>query len=694
MLDLNAAPLQPEQEELPPVWAYEISTGGGKTTLAIQIFSKEKAKHHDQERNLVYAMPTHRLGEDIVAQFAEQGLKARVWQGLERPVPGSPGRKMCDNMDRVKVAMSAGLPVAETCCKQQTNSGWVKCPFFNTCAYQDQMKAEPDVWIMPHQNLHSPNKAIGKPTHLIIDETFYSNGIVEASPISVGAIRSQLIPPQGKELLCADLEAYRSKLADALDKQQSDGGFKREHMASAWVNAEMCTQAIKLEWAMIAHYGSFGPDSSNEEIAKFKQKIPAIRFHRRMSRLWAAMRDLWNQSNEDAASGRIYITQKEGDRIVHLSGLKPIAKQWRTRTKIMDATLPGLPILQAYHPQVEVRMKWNFPMPHAYVRQAIYAPVSQKKLLGSERNRDAIRRYILRRWIETGRQPTLVICQMEYELWLKGCGLPDSITIEHLNNIAGLDRYKAVRLLITIGRTMPKPADVEAMAGALTGLEPVRCEAQENGSRWYGREIQGALLTNGDTPGITCLVHPDPVCEAIRWRICEGELVQAIGRARGVNRTADDPVDIDILADVCLPITLNEIGIWKDPSLLVEMFAAGVVLTNRADMVKCWPDVWKNEKAAQRALEDLPEAMRQTREPGGQQAGTFSLREDEGPSEGRPGHSPLESLSIRDFVPAWYQMSGERMQKRRVFVDPGVVPDPRAWLEKRLGPLAHFEIVP
>ena len=54
-------------------------------------------------------------------------------------------------------------------------------------------------------------------------------------------------------------------------------------------------------------------------------------------------------------------------------------------------------------------------------------------------------------------------------------------------------------------------------------------------------------------------VHADPTAEAIRWSICEAELIQAMGRGRGVNRTAENPLQIDLLTDVVLPVTVDEL---------------------------------------------------------------------------------------------------------------------------------------
>jgi putative DNA primase/helicase len=95
-------------------------------------------------------------------------------------------------------------------------------------------------------------------------------------------------------------------------------------------------------------------------------------------------------------------------------------------------------------------------------------------------------------------------------------------------------------------------------------------------------------------------VHDDPVAEAIRWSICEGELIQAIGRGRGVNRSAADPLQIDLLTDVVLPVTVNELLDWQNlvPTRRDIMASRGVVLDNAADMARCFPDLWESADAA------------------------------------------------------------------------------------------------
>jgi putative DNA primase/helicase len=255
--------------------------------------------------------------------------------------------------------------------------------------------------------------------------------------------------------------------------------------------------------------------------------------------------------------------------------------------------------------------------------------------------------------------------------------LPDTIAVEHFNAIAGLDHHKDVRLLITVGRTQPEPAAHEADAGALSGLEPVKAAIRDNGAPWFDKVARGIRMRDGTGRAVECDKHPDPLTEACRSQVCEAELVQAIGRGRGVNRTAADPLDVHILADVCLPITVDEVAEWSAEGVNAadEMAAEGVILKSPADMARAFPALWKNPKAARDWLDKRPERFLST--------------------------YPYEKLSNKEKAtqicpaPRWleiaYRPPGRGQQTRRAAFDPAAVPDPRRWLEERLGPLTHYE---
>jgi hypothetical protein len=58
------------------------------------------------------------------------------------------------------------------------------------------------------------------------------------------------------------------------------------------------------------------------------------------------------------------------------------------------------------------------------------------------------------------------------------------------------------------------------------------------------------LMANGMDREIRGECHPDPRCEALRRMIVDAEIEQAIGRARLVTRTADNPCYVYVYGQI------------------------------------------------------------------------------------------------------------------------------------------------
>ena len=299
---------------------------------------------------------------------------------------------------------------------------------------------------------------------------------------------------------------------------------------------------------------------------------------------------------EIAVSGRLLRDQCNVQRAIRWRGVAHISEQSKVPTLLLDATLPDLAILQVLHPQIEIVADIRVTLPSdVHVRQVRDAPTSSRKLIDStrknpERHLKAVRRYVLQRWLENGKGSAVVICQQQVEEWLED-RVPDAIEVAHFNAIAGLDVYRDVRLLILVGRVQPGPEAVEALAATLSGSMPVSRSPGPNGFAWYRRVRRGIRLRDGSGIAVIGDQHPDAFVESVRQLICEAELVQALGRARAVNRSAQTPLDVDLLFDTVLPVAVDDVANWTEPSLLIETAAEGVMLGLPVDLVRVWPSI-------------------------------------------------------------------------------------------------------
>ena len=634
----------------PIVWAMCVATGIGKTQITIEELAKWL--RIVTVGPIIYAVPRHQLGEEIRKQFITHGIDARIFRGRAAADPENPGKAMCLNLLAVELAMNCHADVTKTCCK----SGKMTCHFFDRCGYQRQMSAkgdQPTAWIVASDMLFHSQRALGEAAVVIIDEAIWQKGIrgIEQEQnewtVSLDSLCSRK-PKKYDDL--GGRTAYRNLLGEALQKQQSDGGVERQHFTE--ISADTCREAARLEWKLLPQV-ELRPGMSAAEITQLARDgnlIDDIRLARRIIKIWETLGEMLSEPDV-AVSGRLTLHRRNGQRVVEWRGVEGISKQFQVPTLLLDATLPDAPILQVYHPQAKIAADIQVAMaPPVHIRQIRRAPTSSNKLK-DEKHCDAVLRHILQRWMETGRAQTLVIVQQKFEDYLKSAGLPDNIKIAHYNDVAGLDHYKDVRLLILVGRTAPGPQAMETLAGALSGAQPARAKPNTKGFTWYEQTKRGIRLASGGAVETTGDLHPDPFVEAVRRLVHEAELIQAIGRGRGVNRTTETPLDIDLLFDTCLPITVEEVSVWKPPSLLITTAAAdGVMLTSFVDMTKLWPQLWPNEKSAYRTLE-----------------------------QGVP--------VLPEFVPISYRLAGPKMKQRLAYFNLAIIPEPITWLRERLGPL-------
>jgi hypothetical protein len=653
------------------VHAVQATTGVGKTKIAARVIAR-RIKSGQLTGPVGYAVPTHRLGEKLADQFREHGISVAQWRGRDQFISGDSGPKMCEDLAAVAIADNMGAVIETACCKGRNPAGkTVTCPFYNHCAYQKQKAHKPDVWLFAHAMLFHKTKTLAGLSALFIDEDFRDAGTTKPERgLTFEEIEATPAGPCSGEL-----GFFRDQLAGAMRAQVNKGGVPRESLARV-LQADWCTRAIQIEW-MRKEKATIWPGMPAKARAEAAKTGVNTRHIRTFHRIWSTVRELLERE-DDVVSGRLYLADVQTDhgrvRVVKTRGIRPITEQFEVPTFIMDATLPARSILATWFSDVQVVGQIEVPMSRqTTVKQVLGAPVAEKKLIAKKRDREdpadksptrnlkAVHRYVLQEWIKTGRGSAVIIMQKTPEAALRALGLPPEIATEHFNNIEGLDQYKDVRLLMVIGRTQPGPEPIEADAGALSGIEPATVLST---GRWYDKVTRGIRMADGRSVAVETDRHPDELTEAVRWQVCEGKLVQALGRARAVNRTDATPLDIAIVNDVVLPITVDVVEEWEAAGFEIYMVASGIWLESPSDMSKAWPDAWATEMAAKNWLRD---------------------------------HTVLfpykNTDSIEKLHRVLYQHPGERQRWRTAWIDPAIIPDGRAWLESRLGiQLAGYQV--
>jgi putative DNA primase/helicase len=273
----------------------------------------------------------------------------------------------------------------------------------------------------------------------------------------------------------------------------------------------------------------------------------------------------------------------------------------------------------------------------------------------------------------------LVVCQLGLETALLKAGrLPPNVEIRHFNDIAGENAWNDVALLIVIGRTEPSPRTVEQQARALFGAEVQEIEADAAGAVRYPRTTRGIRMRDGRGIAVEGTHHPDPRVEAVRWAICEAGLVQAIGRGRGVNRTASNPLQIDVLTNVVLPLEVDEVTTWEriQPKSAQVMAAEGAVPLTYSDMAAAYPDLFPSADAARMTLTREAKNPEQT-----------PIEEGDG-SAGETPNKRLVAILLgvcSGFSRQRYRRHGARGPAGTLLYDPARIIEPGEWLREHLG---------
>lgn len=466
-----------------------------------------------------------------------------------------------------------------------------------------------------------------------------------------------------------------------------DGYLARGALEAAGLTAAGCIEAGKLEWRRKVE-DAIRPGMAEAARREAARRCGVNAAIPRLAALWRAAAELL--AGADGATGRVELATRdtaEGRRReVLLNTARPVAEAVLALPMlVLDATLPER-LLRHRLPDLRVLAEVRAEAPHMRVRQVLggFAKTSivPSGAAGYEENRrrerlaEKVRRFIAAR---SGGERTLVVTYKGLEG--RFAGLP-GVETAHFNAVAGRDEWgpgpgrEGVRHLFVVGRPMPAPEDARRLAAALTG-RPVPREQP-------GRVPRGATMRDGSGAAVAVRAYEDADLEAVRAAVTDAELVQAIGRGRGVNRGEDNPLDVWLLAgDAVAALPVDELARWEDVAPAAgpreRMAEEGVVLESPGDAARAYPDLFPNPEAAKKAL--------QRDGAGTGDFGDISLWNTSiGVCPRNAGATPVR---------VDYRPPGRGQRTRAAWAHPTRLPGLRGWLEGVLGVgLVHYAVHP
>ena len=640
----------------PATWrtrgALTVDVGVGKTEQVIkEVVTLIAAR---PETRIAYVVPEHKLAGDVRSRIngAAGSEIAAVWRGISQPDPGEPDFAMCRRSEDADLVRRAGGELGNLCGSK--SRGY--CPFHpeggGKCAYVPQRGMTPSVWIIPAAMLTS---AVPEPMQrgavefyiggksykatppafdlLVLDEAPFLNWLggfdgtgmhVALSWLDTGALR--MPPGQNQEEHDAEIEKALLALRDMAVALYVGEVALRDHYAPLRAR-EVGDEDPSFGHAadLLSHVlgkAHVSPGDTGDKLAgQLHSRLEA------MERIRAVQRLL--RIHADIIDGRAALACLAPSEMP--DGTKAIRLRWRERIRATWLDCPVLyldgtakiPLAEQWLGKVDELVTAQAAAPHMRVVQVDdrafgYGSVISGSDPATARTAAGHQRRIAD-LMTVARAGTggagLLVGPKEMVKQMTAAGMVSSgWETATFGSLRGVDRFKTASVGVVASRQLPTPADIELMAEVVFGRDVKHLD-----SDWYPTTAAIRLMADGTGRETLVECHPDPDVETVRWTLCEAEVLQGIGRLRGVRRDADHPVLVFVLNQLDLGhLAISELQTWDDlsaacgPTML--MAARGCVpkmWSDIAHMVGRWDDAkdpagnaktWFRDNPAEKAL--------------------------------------------------------------------------------------------
>ena len=661
--------LKTDRDTPAPRVGLRATVGLGKTAVSREHLLQAQARLRADglpHRILIFT-PSLALADESAANWMGDDLRVAVHRGYEAKVPGM-DVGMCRDIAMVRMAIASGQSVFPNACLLRGGS---RCHNFGACNKQQNLTdvSHADVVLAAYDSLFTGlSVKADDVAFIVIDEGCWERAIRDES-MDIAAIckltavdETRMADAAEEEKAWQELFSLRRAVVAAL-QANGTGVLSRQVLVDAGLSVEDCLKAEQLENLLRADPG-LTPGLAQGARRRAEELSRDANLSVRRAFLFTALAQLLQGLAEQ--NGRVEILQPDaatGAQSVRTTGLYLIDEHLRTlpilhldatlRTELAATVLPDLDVseITAAMPYLHLTAVQGSFAKTTLVADPTADPVENRRR--SNRLKECVDyvRWHARR-VAPGR--TLVVTHKAIETAFEA--IP-GVATGHFKAIAGLDVFKDVALLIVIGRPLPPDRDIAQLTGAYLGHVPVG---------GYKQSRRGLLMRDGSRRGFAVRQHEDPRAEQIRAAICDDEILQAIGRGRGVNRTADNPLEVQVLADVALPLVHDKLTPWDliCPDVFQRMLLAGIAVDSPVDAATLQPQLFGSA--------DMAESLFR-----------------------RSGFNRQNSISniYREMTvkSARYRRAGKGRSWQRVWWIDGSSADARAGLIKGLGPIEGWD---
>ncbi len=604
------------EETYPTRYLIIAPAGIGKTSTVVDHIKQELSNG-----TVWYLLPTIKMCEQVAESFATAGLdNIVVFRGRNQ-------EGMCERYNLANYVASTGLSVQKSICR----SGTSLCPYYGSCAYQEQLRSlNPDaagdeadeeeelktrVFLLAHQFLSFPT-AIPNPDLVIVDETYWQSLIQEIDfhPDTL-FIRPKQDSIAGRKYIALVEEIVTAFRANPNNLLRA----VREMVHDPKKRVEQAVTYLQSEYAQLTSGLDCKPEDDDSIIQSCvaRRQIKEIKIARMFFEALLLEIDL----PRNIAHGLVYDPRSkqnvngrpETQARISVYRRVPIFIDAATPIIVLDASADESITKSILSKDIQIEVITA--RRNAQIFQVRLKVFSRQSITGKDRHGKRIESRIneARRLQDqiidfvsalTGKVLLVATKQVE-ELLLPS--LPDNVVTSHFSALRGRGDFEDCDTAVIVGREQPSAEAIEKYARAVYAKDPKPLLL----TGAYAKKTRWRRMANGTSEQEEAWVHPDPRVQGLLEQIREQEIEQAMDRLRLIHNM--EPKTIYLLNNIVLDVPIDTSLRWSElrqggskiqralERVEKSRFAFPLSAT---ELARLHPDLWSTANAAKSYLRE------------------------------------------------------------------------------------------